>query len=293
MKNSRSAYDLVLALAPLIEMHRSSNSDLIQKLSDFVDELNYDLLGEDAIGSFDSAEFGTIYFPYYSFGSVKSYFHLEYRELVLFAIYTKILSNYSRFLDIGGNLGLHSILVSKLSNLEIYYVEPDPIHFKEAAQRFLMNGVNDRIQMHDVAASNFEGTSSFVRLNNNTTGSHLSGSKSNVFGPIETFEVNVSKLSRFVPKFGRALAKIDIEGAEVDALSDLSDDDWERFDCVVEITDIQSAQRILQLASLRKLNIFSQKISWDVVSELNELPHRWDQGSVLISRTLRREDFLG
>lgn len=292
MTNPRSVYDVVLSLVPILEVNLEKYNEIIRKISSFVDELNHDLLGEDAIGSFDSTDFGTIHFPYYSFGSVKSYFHLEYRELVLFAIYKKILSNYSRFLDVGGNLGLHSIVASKLSNLEIYYLEPDPIHFKEAARRFEMNNVSSKIHMYDVAVSNFDGLASFVRINDNTTGSHLSGSKSHIFGPTETFEVNVSRLSKFVPRFGRVLAKVDIEGAEFDALSDLSDEDWERFDCLVEITDIQSAQQIMELATLRRLKVYSQKISWKVVSELTELPHRWDQGSVLISRTLERENFL-
>ena len=288
----RSAYDLILSIIPPLEMDVPRNKKIIEAVSNFVDQINIENIGEGSDGVIYSHEFGKIIFPYYSFGKVKSHYHLEYREFVLFAIYKKILSKYSRFLDVGGNLGLHSIVASKISDLEIHYIEPDPIHFEEARNRFSLNEIGNRIVMKQLAASNFDGQASFVRLNDNTTGSHLSGSRSNVFGPTESFEVEVSRLRKLISQNGRTLAKIDIEGSEFDALSDISDEEWERLDSVVEITDINSAQKIYDLASSKNLKIFSQKISWNIASELSDLPHRWNEGSVLISRQLNRSDFL-
>jgi FkbM family methyltransferase len=234
----------------------------------------------------------SIVFPFYSFGNVKSYFHMEYREMVLFAIYRRILDGYSRFLDVGGNLGLHTIIAGKFSTCELFYIEPDPVHYSEAATRFVLNGMNQRVKTHNVAASNFDGMANFLRVIDNTTGSHLMGSKSNTYGPIETFQVQVSRLNGYIAERGRTFAKIDIEGAEVDALKSLSEEDWENFDCIVEITDSNSAKEILVLAESYKLSVYSQKISWNVASKVEDLPQRWDQGSVLISKNLTREKFL-
>lgn len=289
--NPLNAYDFTLSLIPRLESDVDKYDKIIQKVSELVLEMNKNLLGENLEGKFEIFNSGKILFPYYSFGSVKSYFHLEYRELVLFAIYRKILGGYSRFLDIGGNLGLHSIVASKISRCQVFYFEPDPSHYEEAERRFEINNLK-KVVMNKKAISNFEGKAFFVRVLDNTTSSHISGSKANPYGPLEKFEVSVSAMSAFIAEKGRTFAKIDIEGTEVDALKDLSFSDWERFDCVAEITDKNSAKGIMEIARLNNLFLYSQKISWNVASDLEELPHRWDQGSVLISRSLKRESFL-
>ena len=291
MEKSHSAYDFVLNLIPHLEVDVEKNSATIKKVSQYVDNLNLKMLGKNARGELSLFDEGIIRFPYYSFGSVKSYFHLEYRELVLFAIYKSILGSYSRFLDVGGNLGLHSLFVSKMARCEVLYFEPDPNHYSEALRRFELNDIKN-IMINRIAVSNFHGKANFVRLINNTTGSHLEGSKNNLYGPVETFEVTVHKLSAFINKTGRTFAKIDIEGAEADALADLQEEDWTKFDCIVEISNIDSAKRNLKLAGLNRLNLFSQKISWNIASSLEELPHHWDQGSVMITRNPERNFFL-
>jgi len=286
-----NTYDFVLNLIPYLESDVEKYDELIRKITDLITEMNKNLLGENSPGSFEFFNSGKIMFPYYSFGSVKSYFHLEYRELVLFAIYKKILGDYARFLDIGGNIGLHSLVASKISKCQIYYFEPDPKHYLEAEKRFKLNNLNG-VVLNKNAISNFEGKTSFVRVLNNTTSSHIFGSKANPYGPLEKFEVSVSKMSRYIADKGRTFAKIDIEGAEVDALKDLTFSDWERFDCVVEITDKASAKGIMDIARLNSLYLYSQKMSWNAASDLEDLPHRWNEGSVLISRSLERKNFL-
>ena len=292
MTNCRNSYDLVLDLVPALESDVVEHAGIIRIISDFVDHLNFETLGPNSKGYFELTDAGKIHFPYYSFGSVKSYFHLEYRELVLFAIYRKILRRYSRFVDVGGNLGLHSIIASKFANCEVHYTEPDPVHYIEASERFSLNDLEQDIFQHNVAASNFDGKANFVRVVDNTTGSHIEGNKINVYGPTETLKVQVSRFSNFISDTGRTFAKVDIEGAEVDALIDLSNDTWERFDCVVEITDTNSAKLIFAMAESRNLKVYSQKTSWSIARKYEDLPQRWDEGSVLISRTLNRDDFL-
>jgi FkbM family methyltransferase len=281
-----------LSLIPTLESDVVKNRDIIEIVSSLINKLNLYTLGEHSNGMFDLME-AKIIFPFYSFGNVKSYFHMEYREMVIFAIYRRILGRYSRFLDVGGNLGLHSIIAGKVSNCEVMYIEPDSVHFSEAVLRFNLNGMSQRVKTHNVATSNFDGIADFIRVVDNTTGSHLAGVKSNTYGPIETFQVKVSRLNSFIAERGRTLAKIDIEGAEVHALNSLTEEDWGNFDCIVEITDANSAKEILLLAEAYKLSVYSQKISWNIALKVDDLPQRWDQGSVLISKNLTSEKFLG
>lgn len=285
-------YTLVFSLIPKLEQDTVRNKEVIQVISNYVIKLNEVTFGQEADGSFDLIGNSRIIFPFYSFGNVRSHDHLEYRELVIFSIYQSILKMYTRFLDVGGNLGLHSIVASKLSNIELVYIEPDPKHVLEATKRFQLNGIEERVQIHQLAISSFEDSRIFVRVLNNTTGSHLEGRKNRVYGPIETLDVQVSKLHRFISKNGRTLAKIDIEGAESEALGCLSEVEWDNLDCIVEITDLNSAQGILNMSRQNGLNIYSQKISWNLAVKLADLPHNWSEGSVLISKFLVREKFL-
>lgn len=287
-----NAYNLIMNLIPKLEHDVTQNRELIQEISDFVIKLNEAFFGAEANG--ECAIFGDskINFPYYSFGNIKSHYHLDYRELVIFAIYRSILGMYSRFVDAGGNLGLHSIVVGSLSNVEIVYIEPDPKHYLEAKRRFDLNGISNRVIMHQVALCSPEESKVFVRVLDNTTGSHLRGLKESVYGPTESFTVQGVELNKFIAPKSRTLAKIDIEGAESEVLGSLSDSDWERLDCIVEITDLNSAKRILSIAKSKKLMIFSQKISWNIAANIEDLPHKWSEGSIVISKKLKGDELL-
>lgn len=287
-----NAYNLIMDIIPKLEQDIIQNKELIKEISDFAFNLSESCFGAKADGSYAIFGNSKIDFPYYSFGNVKSHHHLEYRELVIFAIYRSILGMYSRFVDAGGNLGLHSIIVSSISNVEIVYIEPDPNHYMEAKKRFDLNKITDRIEMHQVALSSSEETKLFVRVLDNTTGSHLQGSKERVYGPTETFTVKSSRFSKFISPNSRTLAKIDIEGAEPEVLETLTELDWEKLDCIVEITDLNSAKRIFDIAQNNNLFVFSQKISWNIANNLEDLPHKWSEGSVIISKSLTRHQFL-
>lgn len=287
-----NAYNLIMNVIPKLEHDIVQNKELIQEISDFVLKLNEIFFGAASNGKCAIFADSTIEFPYYSFGNVKSHQHLEYRELVIFAIYRSILGMYSRFVDAGGNLGLHSIVAGSLSSADLVYIEPDPKHYLEAKRRFDLNGLTNRIEMHQVALCSPEESKTFIRVLDNTTGSHLQGSKESVYGPIETITVQGSELNKFISPSSRTLAKIDIEGAESEVLGSLSNSVWERLDCIVEITDLNAAKRILEIARCHNLKISSQKISWNIANNIEDLPHKWSEGSIFISKYLTRNEFL-
>ena len=289
----KNIHDLVLELIPLLERDRHSNFQVIETLDACLAEENFTKLGESGSGRLSTESFGEINFPFYSLGRVKSYFHLEYREMVLFYLYKRLRNHYDTFMDVGGNLGLHSIFVAKLNQHDISYYEPDPIHWSEAQLRFKKNGVLAHVEMHQIGISDFQGQSEFVRVVDNTTASHIKGEKTEPYGPLNVFEVEVKPLSKEIPPDKRILAKLDIEGSEAKALSTLSDIDWENFHTVVEITNEVNAAAIFEIAKELDLSILSQKISWKRAVTQLDLPTNYKEGSVLITKSLKTSDLLG
>jgi len=285
-------HDFAMEVALFLEANRQDNSKIIEVLSDHIDTENVRLLGESGPGILKLNGFGEINFPFYSLGKVKSYFHLEYRELVLFCFYRKLHYRYRRFLDIGGNLGLHSLVFAKLSHQKISYFEPDPTHFSEAEIRFRANGVHERIEMFNLAISDFDGHAGFVRVVDNTTASHLLGSKSSAYGPLDEFSVKVNRLDSQLAVGEMTLGKLDIEGSEASALASISPEKWENFDAIVEVTNHKNATEIMEMCLRLQLKIFSQKISWQNVRSISDMPYNYKEGSIIISKTLSSGELL-
>ena len=288
----KSEYTKIIESVPQLELEQSKFDKEIASAQDLINELNYRYFGPNSTGRATLGKFGSVIFPFYSFGKVYSYFHFEYRELVLFCIYSSLLKPGIDFLDIGGNLGLHSIIASKLTKSGIYYFEPDPIHFSEALKRFTLNKVNTRIKTYRVAISNFNGTSEFVSVKDNTTSSHLSNSGKIPYGPLETFTVKVNKIQEFMKPSQKYLAKIDAEGSEFKILNGVSSGQWDNLNCLVEITSKEIGFEVLNFTKHQNLKIFSQKISWNEAKSGEDIPHNYKEGSILITRNLKRSDIF-
>ena len=57
--------------------------------------------------------FGELVFPYYEMGAVDSLNLFDLDELIIFSFYWTNRNRYRRVLDVGANIGLHSIILSK------------------------------------------------------------------------------------------------------------------------------------------------------------------------------------
>ncbi|HEV3022357.1 MAG TPA: hypothetical protein VGX76_07810, partial [Pirellulales bacterium] len=57
--------------------------------------------------------FGELTFPYVSMGAVDSLSLFDLDELILFSFYWRNRHRYRRVLDVGANIGLHSIVMSR------------------------------------------------------------------------------------------------------------------------------------------------------------------------------------
>ena len=79
-------------------------------------------------------DIGEIALPYFRMGNIDSVNLFDIDELIIFAFYRKNAKRYRRALDIGANIGLHSIVMGKLG-MSVTSYEPDPVHF----DRFIGN----------------------------------------------------------------------------------------------------------------------------------------------------------
>jgi len=78
--------------------------------------------------------FGEIALPYFRMGAVDTLDLFGLDELIIFSFYWTNRNRYRRAADIGANLGLHSILMSKCG-WEVDAYEPDPAHAADDKQR--------------------------------------------------------------------------------------------------------------------------------------------------------------
>ena len=122
--------------------------------------------------------------------------------------------------DVGGNIGEWSICAqSKFSNSDVVSFEPSKFAFAKLKQA---TESNKRISVHQIALSNFSGTSNLFTDNPGSALASLSKRDLGYLGlPFETSEeVSVMRLEDFCFEFSQIpdILKIDVEGHELNVL---------------------------------------------------------------------------
>ena len=225
------------------------------------------------------APFGELIFPYTKMGAIDSLDLFGIDELVIFAFYWANSGRYKKTLDMGANIGLHSIMMSRC-NFQITCFEPDPHHFS-LLTRNLSENKADSVTAVNTAVSVQEGTMEFVRVLGNTTGSHLAGSKSNLYGEVERFPVKVLPFAELIK--GVDFVKLDVEGHEKIILTSTTAEQWQTLDMMAEIGSEDNARAIFDHFAAIGVNMFAQKISWGKVERLEDMPTSYHDGSLFIS----------
>lgn len=206
--------------------------------------------------------------PKVSFGNVDSDALFGELDQEVFDFYERNKSRYRKALDIGANIGVHTLLMMR-QGWVVSSFEPDPGHVA------LFNA-NVIWQIQPQAVSDRTGRATFVRVSNNTTGSHLEGEKS-PYGPVERFEVDLVDCR---PLFAWAdFAKIDCEGHEATLLETVASKSCE---FMVEVTNPSNAQRIYAHFKALGMGMWSQKIGWAPVQSLEDVPNHHSQGHLFI-----------
>lgn len=216
--------------------------------------------------------------PRTSFGAVNSDDLFCEKEQVLFDFYQRNAARYLTALDVGANIGVHSLLMAR-NRWYVRAFEPDPQHW-ETLMRNVENHGAAGITVYQQALSDHDGEAQFIRVKGNLTGNHLKGDKK-PYGEIEEITVGVMDCR---PHFAWAdFAKIDCEGGEARLLLTTTAQTWERLEAMVEVGNAENAWAIYR--HLRGIvPMFTQKRDWRQVEVLEHMPQHHSEGALFIGR---------
>lgn len=221
--------------------------------------------------------FGEISMPYTKMGAIDSLDLFGLDELIIFAFYHANRGRYRNVLDIGANIGLHSMILAR-SGYIVRSFEPDPWHYDLLSTNLSANAVS--VTTFKEAVSTNDGEAQFVRLLGNTTGSHLAGSKDS-YGEKELFTVPIRAVQ---PLFEWAdFAKIDAEGHEKELLLATNSDLIRKLDIMVEIGNSANAKAVYEHFQSMGIGMFAQKIGWARVRNADDIPTSHREGSLFIT----------
>jgi FkbM family methyltransferase len=232
--------------------------------------------GEEARGF---GPFGELALPYFNMGAVDSLSLFDLDELLLFSFYHQNRNRYRRVLDVGANVGLHSIILNRCG-FEARCFEPDPTHFRQLQRNLSLNGCST-VAPTQAAVSKEAGTLEFVRVLGNTTGSHLAGAKSSPYGELERFPVRVEAIGPLLE--WADLVKMDVEGHEAEILLSTQRKHWLKTDGMVEIGSPVNARAVYDHFRSLGINLFAQKIGWGPVADFAAMPTSYRDGSLFIT----------
>ena len=223
---------------------------------------------------------GTIKFPFFKMGNINSSHLFGIDELIIFCFYHINKKNYLKSLDLGANIGLHSLIMTK-NKMKVTCYEPDSFHIKQMIKNFKLNNCDKKIIIKKKAVSNYDGKVKFLRILGNTTGNHIEGSKKKVYGKIEKKIVNCENFKNLIQ--GNDFIKIDVEGVEAKLICSTNSKHWINTDAILEIGSFTNATKIFNHCKKIRLNIFSQKRNWKKAKKLSDLPKTYKEGSVFLT----------
>jgi FkbM family methyltransferase len=223
--------------------------------------------------------FGPLRFPYKRMGNIDS-LHLFglHTELAILAMYIHNKNRWKKVLDIGANLGLHSICMAKMGMIVRAY-EPDFEHFASLEENLVANNVRDKVSPHMAAVHTSDGNMNFIRVMNNLTGSHLEGYK-NSYGPTESVIVPTVDCRHLWPWCD--FAKIDSEGNEAELVRTMTEKDVASMCCVMEVRNEENAHAIYEHLSELEAPMYSQKTDWQLVTSFSDMPKANREGSLFV-----------
>lgn len=218
-------------------------------------------------------------FSYFEMGAINSLDLFGLDELIIFSFYWQNRNLYTSVADIGANIGLHSVILGHMG-YSVTSFEPDPIHVLEFS-RNVQNNLLTRINLVSKAVTVDGGNVAFTRVLGNTTGSHITGAKTNPYGELDQIEVAATPFRNLLLEHD--LVKLDVEGFEARLLTSVSDDELGSTDVIGEIGTSENAEQIFNRFHGSSINLFSQKNGWGRVHAVDEMPTSHREGSFFLS----------
>ena len=226
-------------------------------------------------------EIGEIHFPFFQMGEIDSRKLFGLDEIILFSFYFLNRGRYKRTLDLGANIGLHTLVMKKLG-FDVISYEPDEVHLKQLQEVMHLNGF-DYSGIKPKAISNKTGSMEYIRILGNTTGSHLLGSKEEVYGATEIVSVEVDDILEVLNQGKFDFVKMDVEGHEEVLLNRITARSIATTDIMLEIGSEKNAKEIFTIISDKKIPAYAQKINWARVEKVHDLPSHHTHGSLFLS----------
>jgi len=226
-------------------------------------------------------EIGEIHFPFFQMGEIDSRKLFGLDEIILFSFYFLNRGRYKKTLDLGANIGLHTLVMKKLG-FDVISYEPDEVHLKQLQEVMHLNGF-DYSGIKPKAISDKTGLMEYIRILGNTTGSHLLGSKDEIYGPTETITVEVDDILEVLDKGKFDFVKMDVEGHEAVLLNRVTAESIAATDIMLEIGSKKNAEDIFKILSDKKIPAYAQKINWAQVERVQDLPSHHTHGSLFLS----------
>ena len=223
--------------------------------------------------------FGEISLPYFKMGAIDSLDLFGLDEMIIFSYYFNNRNRYKKVADLGANIGLHSMLMSKCG-FQIEAYEPDPTHIEMIGKNFKLNSVNS-VNLNQVAVSDVDRKTKFVRVLGNTTSSHIAGAKDNAYGDLETYDVNVVSAKEIFKNSD--FIKMDVEGEEAKIILSTTKEDWKNVDMIMEVGNEKNKEAIFEHLNSIGVNMFSQKQAWKKVEVVGNMPANYKEGSLFVS----------
>lgn len=224
---------------------------------------------------------GNLKVQHLNFGVISSTHLFGLDEFLIFAWYAVNQERYKKVLDLGGNIGVHSLVMSRLGYRVIAF-EPDPIHIEYFNNTIRENDcVGVELRAKAIGTSNQR--SNFTRVLGNTTGNHISGAKKDPYGELETIEVQVEAIQKVLDE-GFDFIKMDVEGYEANLIEALSPEVFGNLEVMLEIGTPENASRIFEQLKRLRIKAFSQKSNWRRVDSLSNMPASHKEGSLMLSK---------
>jgi FkbM family methyltransferase len=226
-------------------------------------------------------EVGNLNFPYFEMGSIDSVKLFGIDELILFSFYYANRKRYKKTLDLGANIGLHTLVMKKLG-FQVTSYEPDSVHLTQIEKVMKLNNLSTE-GLTPRAISDKSGIMEYIRVLGNTTGSHLIGSKEDVYGATEIVSVEVDDILEVLNKGKFDFVKMDVEGHEVVLLNRITAQSITSTEIMLEIGSEKNAKDVFAILSDKRIPAYAQKLNWARVERLQDLPSHHTHGSLFLS----------
>ena len=200
-------------------------------------------------------------------------------EIELYNFFLKNKKNYKNICDVGANVGMHSIFLSKIFNSVSAY-EPLPLHLKSLKFNKKINKLSN-LKIYSKAVSTSNGNATLNVMKKNTTATHLDNSTRTKYGKIEKIRIKTSSLNELCKKHD--LFKLDIEGFEGKLLKNLKFK--KNFpDFLVEVHNSKNAKEIYEkFKSIKLYKMYILKNNRNIlINNYRKMPKFSTDGTLFI-----------